>query len=72
MKALAVGSRHRCVVESFKKVIDQVLECIFEVEDLQKPPEENLNNIKMIISQVFEASNAYDTLSALPSADFIR
>ena len=61
MKALAVGSKHRCVVESFKKVIGQVLECIFEVEDLQKPSEENLTNIKMIIAQVFESANSPDT-----------
>lgn len=50
VKALAVGSRHKSVVESFKKIISQVLECIFEVEDLQKSPEENLNNIKMILN----------------------
>lgn len=34
VKALAIGSKHKCVVESFKKVINQVLECVFEVEDL--------------------------------------
>ena len=34
VKALAIGSKNKCVIESFKKVINQVLECIFEVEDL--------------------------------------
>ena len=51
VKALAIGSKHKCVVESFKKVINQVLECVFEVEDIAaKTPEQNLNNIKMIIN----------------------
>lgn len=37
VKALAFGSRYKCVVESFTKVINQILECVFEVEDLTKP-----------------------------------
>lgn len=49
-----------------------MLECIFEVENLQKTPEENLNNIKQIIGQVYEAVNAPDAASAIPTADFIK
>lgn len=49
VKALAFGSRYKCVVESFTKVINQILECVFEVEDLTKPAQTNLNMIKMIL-----------------------
>ncbi|CDW80407.1 UNKNOWN [Stylonychia lemnae] len=72
VKALAIGSKNKCVLESFKKVINQVLECIFEVEDLQKTPEQNLNNIKTIITQLYEASNSQDVYKAIPQADYIK
>ncbi len=49
VKALALGSRFK-LIESFKAVINTMLDSIFEVEDLQKSPEENLNNIRQIIA----------------------
>ena len=49
-----------------------MLECVFEVEDLQKSPEDNLNNIKTILNQVFEAANSPEAALALPTDDFIK
>jgi hypothetical protein len=49
VKALAIGSKHR-LVEPFKAVLNNLLDQIFEIEDLQKSTDQNLNNIKTLMA----------------------
>ena len=71
VKALAIGSRFK-VVESFKAVVNTLLDQIFEIEDLQKSAEENLSNIKKLIQCYYESANSADLKEMIPNIDFVK
>lgn len=70
VKALAIGSRYR-YIESFKGVLNKLLDQIFDIEDLQKSPEENLQKTKQLVTMMFESINKKEIISLMPKSDFI-
>lgn len=49
VKALAIGSKFK-LVESYKAMLNNVLDSIFEMEDINRSPDENLKKIKIVIN----------------------
>jgi len=57
VKALALGSKEKHLVEPFKALLNMGLEQIFEQHNVDNKPEENLKRTKGIMEQLFVQMN---------------
>lgn len=58
VKALAIGSKTPQIIESYKSILNGVLDGVFEVEDLERSPQENLERVKSMLAMSFSGANA--------------
>ena len=59
VKALAVGSREKSILEPLTKLMESTLDLIYESQNLDDPVEKNVERYTAIISEMYKSVNAH-------------